>query len=78
VAEVRFNVTAGVCLSCSCRNARAVYRELMCLIDLTPLFNWNTKQLFLYFGAEYTDAQGVCLFLILGPRDPVSMHYESC
>jgi len=27
--------------------------------DLTPLFNWNTKQLFLYVGAEYTNAQGV-------------------
>jgi len=27
--------------------------------DLTPLFNWNTKQLFLYLGAEYTNAQGV-------------------
>ncbi|KAI0784614.1 signal peptidase 22kDa subunit, partial [Abortiporus biennis] len=27
--------------------------------DLTPLFNWNTKQLFLYVGAEYTDNKGV-------------------
>ncbi|ETW81129.1 hypothetical protein HETIRDRAFT_440637 [Heterobasidion irregulare TC 32-1] len=27
--------------------------------DLTPLFNWNTKQLFLYVGAEYTNAKGV-------------------
>ncbi|KII92716.1 hypothetical protein PLICRDRAFT_51079 [Plicaturopsis crispa FD-325 SS-3] len=27
--------------------------------DLTPLFHWNTKQLFLYLGAEYTNAQGV-------------------
>ncbi|KAI0338251.1 signal peptidase subunit [Trametopsis cervina] len=27
--------------------------------DLTPLFNWNTKQLFLYLQAEYTNAQGV-------------------
>ncbi|KAH8077504.1 signal peptidase subunit [Cristinia sonorae] len=26
--------------------------------DLTPLFNWNTKQLFLYVGAEYTNRQG--------------------
>lgn len=31
--------------------------------DLTPLFNWNTKQLFLYLEAEYTNAQGVS-FLI--------------
>jgi len=27
--------------------------------DLTPLFNWNTKQLFLYLEAEYTDTKGV-------------------
>ncbi|KAF8893429.1 signal peptidase 22kDa subunit [Infundibulicybe gibba] len=26
---------------------------------LTPLFNWNTKQLFLYLEAEYTNTQGV-------------------
>lgn len=27
--------------------------------DLAPLFNWNTKQLFLYLEAEYINAQGV-------------------
>ncbi|CAL1705929.1 unnamed protein product [Somion occarium] len=27
--------------------------------DLTPLFNWNTKQLFLYVSAEYTNPQGI-------------------
>ena len=27
--------------------------------DLRPLFNWNTKQLFVYLEAEYMDAQGV-------------------
>jgi len=27
--------------------------------DLTPLFHWNTKQLFLYLEAEYTNKQGV-------------------
>ncbi|KAI0743634.1 signal peptidase subunit [Daedaleopsis nitida] len=27
--------------------------------DLTPLFNWNTKQLFLYVSAEYETKQGV-------------------
>ncbi|KZP34215.1 signal peptidase 22 kDa subunit [Athelia psychrophila] len=26
--------------------------------DLTPLFNWNTKQLFLYLEAEYENAKG--------------------
>ena len=30
----------------------------MC-VDLTSLFDWNTKQLFLYLSAEYTNAQGV-------------------
>jgi hypothetical protein len=27
--------------------------------DLTPLFNWNTKQLFIYFVAEYQTADYV-------------------
>jgi len=27
--------------------------------DLTPLFHWNTKQLFLYLQAEYVDSKGV-------------------
>ncbi|KAH9895177.1 signal peptidase subunit [Cubamyces lactineus] len=27
--------------------------------DLTPLFNWNTKQLFLYVSAEYENKRGV-------------------
>ncbi|KAF4613711.1 hypothetical protein D9613_007780 [Agrocybe pediades] len=27
--------------------------------DLTPLFHWNTKQLFVYLQAEYTNKQGV-------------------
>ncbi|CAA7267118.1 unnamed protein product [Cyclocybe aegerita] len=26
--------------------------------DLAPLFHWNTKQLFLYLEAEYTNAKG--------------------
>lgn len=30
-------------------------------LDLTPLFHWNTKQLFLYLEAEYTNSQGVRL-----------------
>ena len=33
--------------------------------DLTPLFHWNTKQLFLYLEAEYENAQGVSLSLTL-------------
>ncbi|KAL4073774.1 signal peptidase 22 kDa subunit [Scleroderma citrinum] len=27
-------------------------------VDLQPLFNWNTKQLFIYLEAEYSSAQG--------------------
>ncbi|KAH7916614.1 signal peptidase 22 kDa subunit [Hygrophoropsis aurantiaca] len=36
--------------------------------DLTPLFNWNTKQLFLYLEAEYTNAQGVKNDVVLWDR----------
>lgn len=44
-----------------------ICKLIVSLTDLTPLFNWNTKQLFLYLGAEYTNAQGVCnlLFTLL-------------
>ena len=31
-----------------------------CYLDLQPLFNWNTKQLFIYLEAEYANGQGVC------------------
>ena len=27
--------------------------------DLTPLFHWNTKQVFIYLQAEYNTTQGV-------------------
>ncbi|KAH7888962.1 signal peptidase 22 kDa subunit [Phlebopus sp. FC_14] len=36
--------------------------------DLRPLFHWNTKQLFVYLEAEYTNAQGVNNTLILWDR----------
>lgn len=39
---------------------------------MTPLFNWNTKQLFLYLEAEYENAQGVCPTFI---SDQVAFHY---
>ena len=29
--------------------------------DLTPLFNWNVKQLFLYLTAEYKTKQNVII-----------------
>ena len=33
--------------------------KLMLLIDLSSLFTWNTKQLFVYMVAEYTNEKGV-------------------
>ncbi|KAG2074107.1 signal peptidase 22 kDa subunit [Suillus decipiens] len=36
--------------------------------DLTPLFNWNTKQLFVYLEAEYASAQGVNNTVVIWDR----------
>ncbi|KAF5373754.1 hypothetical protein D9758_000938 [Tetrapyrgos nigripes] len=36
--------------------------------DLTPLFHWNTKQLFLYLEAEYQNAQGVNNTVVIWDR----------
>ncbi|GBE80519.1 signal peptidase subunit [Sparassis latifolia] len=36
--------------------------------DLTPLFNWNTKQLFMYVSAEYTNKQGVANEVVIWDR----------
>ncbi|KAG9316851.1 signal peptidase 22 kDa subunit [Chiua virens] len=36
--------------------------------DLRPLFHWNTKQLFVYLEAEYTNAQGVNNTVVLWDR----------
>jgi len=36
--------------------------------DLTSLFNWNTKQLFLYVSAEYTNQQGVANEVVIWDR----------
>ncbi|KAJ7185704.1 signal peptidase 22kDa subunit [Mycena filopes] len=36
--------------------------------DLSPLFNWNTKQLFLYLDAEYTNAKGVQNAVVIWDR----------
>ncbi|OCH88646.1 signal peptidase subunit [Obba rivulosa] len=36
--------------------------------DLTPLFNWNTKQLFVYLAAEYTNKQGVSNEVVIWDR----------
>jgi len=34
-------------------------------VDFTPLFHWNTKQLFVYMGAEYIDEAGVTNDVVL-------------
>nr|GAT42846.1 predicted protein [Mycena chlorophos] len=36
--------------------------------DLSPLFNWNTKQLFLYLDAEYTNDKGVKNAVVIWDR----------
>lgn len=50
---MNFNLTAGKPLSYSSE----IHADNS--PDLSPLFNWNTKQLFLYVGAEYENKQGV-------------------
>lgn len=40
------------------KNQEFAFLHFNVTADLTPLFNWNTKQLFLYLGAEYTNEQG--------------------
>ena len=50
---VNFNLTAGTSMS---RTPRVSTDHAP---DLTPLFNWNTKQLFLYVSAEYENKRGV-------------------
>ncbi|KAG1739314.1 signal peptidase 22 kDa subunit [Suillus lakei] len=41
------------------RNEEISFVKFNLSADFTPLFNWNTKQLFVYLEAEYTNAQGV-------------------
>ncbi|KAJ7247861.1 signal peptidase 22kDa subunit [Mycena haematopus] len=36
--------------------------------DLSPLFNWNTKQLFLYLDVEYTNTKGVKNAVVIWDR----------
>ena len=56
VAFVDFNMTAGPFLHPS---YACILLNYIFVIDLTPLFHWNTKQVFLYVQADYKDAQGV-------------------
>jgi signal peptidase complex subunit 3 len=49
--------------------------------DLSSLFNWNTKQLFVYLEAEYTNAKGVSKHKLFGssmivPRDGYRLRPE--
>nr|VWP02495.1 D-xylose-proton symporter [Ganoderma boninense] len=53
---VNFNLTAG-CISPFAEVLVSVLTQSL-FQDLTPLFNWNTKQLFLYVAAEYENKQG--------------------
>ncbi|KAL1734766.1 signal peptidase 22kDa subunit [Schizophyllum commune] len=48
----------------SSRSHRCSSRSVLTLgltspVDLSPLFHWNTKQVFVYLQAEYTNSQGV-------------------
>ncbi|TDL21740.1 signal peptidase 22 kDa subunit [Rickenella mellea] len=36
--------------------------------DLSPLFHWNTKQLFVYLGAEYANSAGVINDVVIWDR----------
>jgi hypothetical protein len=54
---VDFNITAGGC--CNALGAAVVLKRST---DFTPLFNWNTKQIFIYLQAEYNSTLGVRLF----------------
>ncbi|KAG2039730.1 signal peptidase 22 kDa subunit, partial [Suillus americanus] len=50
------------------RNEEVGFVKFNLSADLTPLFNWNTKQLFVYLEAEYTNAQGVNNTVVIWDR----------
>ncbi|KAL0956946.1 hypothetical protein HGRIS_003048 [Hohenbuehelia grisea] len=41
------------------RTQEAVFTQFNVTADLTPLFHWNTKQVFVYLQAEYNNSKGV-------------------
>ncbi|KAG8850274.1 hypothetical protein FRB91_009259 [Serendipita sp. 411] len=43
----------------SARREEAAFFEFNIDADLRPLFHWNTKQVFVYLSAEYTNGKGV-------------------
>ena len=49
-----------VCSNCNrCFNFQTLKMASLFVLDLTSLFTWNTKQLFLYITAEYESKQNV-------------------
>ena len=59
--QYRFNVTAGQygCIHRFTSKNLSRYPLSFSPVDLTSLFHWNTKQLFLYLDAEYINKNGV-------------------
>lgn len=58
-AFARFDVDAGELSACPLVIQVLLLITLTLLPDLTPLFHWNTKQLFLQLTAEYLTPQSV-------------------
>ncbi|EPS94225.1 signal peptidase [Fomitopsis schrenkii] len=50
------------------RQQEFAFVNLNLTADLSPLFHWNTKQLFLYVSAEYTDQQGTVNDVVIWDR----------
>lgn len=64
--QTYFPSIPSACHGLLCSHATIIFKDTLnsfAHADLTPLFNWNTKQLFLYLEAEYENAQGVSLTL---------------
>jgi hypothetical protein len=56
---VHFNISAGTFSPLSQLVIIGRASIIFLFPDLRPLFNWNTKQLFVYLAAEYDGARGV-------------------
>lgn len=61
-AFVKFDLKAGECRlgELSGRKMRAHRSSCSSTADLSPLFNWNTKQVFVYLTADYATPEYVC------------------
>ena len=51
-------------------NSDALFINFDLELDLSPLFNWNTKHVFVYVLAEYTTPDSVRLCSLLASRMP--------